>query len=467
MRTLSTTGKIFFLLLLFPFLLCCEDKSETPDEPENELHRKVNQRLYDYFSDYYLWNTSITSNSSIRGTLKPEEYFERLRHVPDDKWSTLYRDGKPMTRLGEELEMSFGYGLALGRFSNANSYFAIITHVYPNSPAEKAKLKRGDIIVQIYNENITDKNIYDLWDAPELGLTMGKIVKEGIGYDRQVTMKAAMMYCDPVNTTKIIETANCNIGYICYTDYHQASKQKLQEVFSEWKDKNVTEVVLDLRYNGGGESTTSLYLSSILAPASTLNGKTVFLRESWNAAYNAYCNEKKIDLNQYFMPDIPVNMNLKRVFILTSGFTASASEATISGLTPYMDVVTIGDTTYGKYCGAAVFDELDKSDKDLKPWGMTMVVYRFVNRDGFTDFKDGIPPAYRIEDNLFAPYSFGDIKDPQLAKAISLITQSDVPATASTKEERITPEHIRMLPAAHSFYSPVKREMITNFPSGK
>lgn len=444
-------------------LCACGDKKE--GNPTEAVYQKVNNRLYDVFSEAYLWNTRIPSRASLQNTVEPEAYFEKLRYLPDDRWSDLFQNSDQVSQMLENEESGFGYGLAFGRFTNTGTYFAVITHVYPNSPAEKAGLERGDLIIGINNSDITDRNAQDLWYASSLTLTLGKLAGSEISEEGKVSMQASTQYDDPVIATRILEQSGHKIGYLCYTDYVERSESRLTEVFTGFREAGVTDVVLDLRYNGGGLSTTGVFLSSILAPATALDGNTVYLTESWNDLYNDYYDHEAnedYDRKQYFKPDIPVNMNLNRLYILTSGQTASASEGTIIGLAPYMNVVTIGDSTYGKYCGAAFLETLDERDKDLKQWGMMLVVYRFVNRDGLTDFKNGLAPTFPVSDDLFETYPFGDERDPQLAKAIELITGNPLPAVAAAKIS--APGHCRMLSDGRNFRHPVKKSLITLIP---
>ncbi len=443
------------------FSLCsCGDKHDV--NPTEAAHQKVNDRLYDYFDEAYLWNTQIPRRASLQNTLEPESYFEKLRYLPDDKWSVLFQNSDQVSRMLENEESGFGYGLAFGVFSNTGSYFAVVTHVYANSPAETAGLKRGDLIIGINRSNITDANVEDLWYASSLTLTLGKLMGSQIAEDREVSVQASTQYNDPVISIRILSHGQHKIGYLCYTNYVEQSESRLTEVFTGFRAAGVTDVVLDLRYNSGGLSTTGIFLSSILAPATALNGSTVYLTESWNDFYNDYYDSEGYDRKQYFKQDIPVNMDLERIFILTSGQTASASEGTIVGLTPYMDVITIGDSTHGKYCGAAFIETLDKEDDDLKQWGMMLVVYRFVNRDGLTDFKEGLAPTFSVPDDLFEAYPFGDERDPQLAKAIELITGNLMPAVAVAPITRSG--HYRMLSGDHDFRHPVKKSLITRIP---
>ena len=118
---------------------------------------------------------------------------------------------------------------------------------------------------------------------------------------------------------------------------------------------------------------------------------------------------------------------MNRVYFLTTSGTASASELLISGLEPYMDVVQIGEWTYGKYTGAWVMPD------DNEEWAMVPIVLKYANINGYTEFKDGLEPDYEIEDDLLSAVPFGDTSDPMVAQAIELVTGSVVATTLKTK----------------------------------
>ncbi|MDL2331324.1 hypothetical protein LJC62_04900, partial [Odoribacter sp. OttesenSCG-928-A06] len=277
-----------------------------------------------------------------------------------------------------------------------------------------------------------------------------------------VSLAAERMYLDPVNTWKVIRKNGHKIGYLCYTDFVTDSHDKLAQVFAEFKSEGVTDLVLDLRYNPGGAALTPPYLASFIAPSSVLAEKTLFLSEDWNHNYNLYWSLIGENRSQYFHQDIPTNLNLNRVYVLTTSGSASASEATISGLMPYMNVVKIGTTTHGKYCGAALLQFRDKDNKlvkDLENWAMSLIVYRFINKDGFTEFKNGIAPDYEVEDDIFDTYPLGDVKDPHLAKAIELITGNHSPVLSGIRTPK-APEGSTRLPFEQTRRYPLYGNMV-------
>jgi hypothetical protein len=264
-------------------------------------------------------------------------------------------------------------------------------------------------------------------------------------------MVAVKMYENPINTVRIIEKSGHKIGYLCYTDYIDTSERELQNVFAGFMAEGVTDVVLDLRYNGGGYATTAKFISSILAPRSVVKNKEIYLTQKWNNLYNEYWESQDIDNNERFVDTLSVNMDLSRLYVLTTRNTASASEATIIGLKPYMDVVLVGDTTHGKYYGGYVLsvDDYYEGSKgynkkyylNISNWGMYVMVYRYANRNGYPDFSGGLAPEQDMlaEESDFDLKPFGDETDPLLGKALAKITGEPYVEKRSFTPENMPP----------------------------
>ncbi|MDR2469998.1 MAG: hypothetical protein LBD27_05910 [Tannerella sp.] len=411
------------LTLLFP---SCEKEEETtiyePDGTVNEarLAKKVNQFVTDYAKDYYLWTSTVNWKTvDPAADVNSFDFFQRLVYS-DDKWSMLTNDIQGLESEFEGVSTTFGYVLIFGRFSDTNALFAVVLYVYPDTPADRAGVKRGDFIISLNGEMITEENYTDLYYAPSVTIGKGVLAGNAIAPETSVSMTAVNMYENPIlKDTVIVKGAN-RIAYLCYADYTMESERPLQEVFSRYRATGVTDVVLDLRYNGGGYAQTSVVLSSILAPADVVKRKDIFTTLIWNDILTAYFKEMGEDVNEYYTDTLSVNMDLKRVFILMSEHTASASESTIIGLDPYMDVVRIGTATHGKYCGGMLFSK--ENDKEISNWGMYLMVYRFANKNGVTSFTGGLEPDLEVEEDYFPLFPFGDERDPLLGMALETIT---------------------------------------------
>ncbi|MDR2763584.1 MAG: hypothetical protein LBB90_00955 [Tannerella sp.] len=423
----------------FVALLSCSDEKDVivyaPEETDgtggktdggktgSTTTRKVNQFIAEYMKELYLWTSSVDwQEIKPADESDPFVFFGKLIYSAD-RWSMLTDDLQGVTNEFEGVSTTFGHVLIFGRFSNSDALFAIVLYVYPDTPAERAGVKRGDIFLTINGEEITEENYIDLYYAPSLVVGRGILTDQGIAFDDQAfSMKAETLYENPIIKDTVIVKGAHKIGYLCYTDYTMESENALMALFARYKSQDVTDVVLDLRYNGGGFAQTSVLLGSILAPAAVVQRKDVFLTQVRNNAWMEYLQKEKIDINDYFTDTLSVNMDLKRIFVLTTENTASASESTLVGLDPYMDVVRIGTATHGKYYGGGLFS--DEGSKDIANWGMYLMIYRFDNRNGTTALAGagGLAPDIEVEEDYFPLYPFGDERDPLLGTALEVIT---------------------------------------------
>lgn len=217
-----------------------------------------------------------------------------------------------------------------------------------------------------------------------------------------------------------------------YNAFTNEFDAQLNSVFAQFLTDGVTDLVIDLRYNGGGSVRTAIYLASMITGQFT--GQT-FFTEQWNADRQAEFAEDGVFVSSFVNGGEAINsLNLTTVYVLTTSKTASASELVINGLAPYINVVQIGDNTTGKYQASFLMYDSPNFQKstELNPnhtYAMLPLVFQTANADGFTDFEDGlIPDIDQIEDysNLGI---LGDPAEPLLATAIQEITGVPVPGT--------------------------------------
>ena len=451
----------------------CSDKGkgiiDEPKKPKPGVETKtqrVNHFIVDMMSDAYLWTKTVNWDAiDYKTEENSQKLFKKIRHK-HDRWSMLTDRVSELQNAFQGVSTTFGYQLIFGRFSNKEALFAIVLFVYPNTPAEKAGIKRGDLLVGLNGGDITETNYRNLYNASSISVKKGVLVDGKIStLPAAISMKALEMYEDPILKDSVIVKGSHKIGYLCYADYTLKSEPRLLEVFSKFKSQGVTDVVLDLRYNGGGTARTSRLLCSILGPQSAVKKKAKLLSQVWNDKYMKYWKEKKMEdrITEYFIDTLSVNMNLNRLYVLTTRRTASASESTITGLHPYLDLVQIGDTTSGKFCGGILMNPEDlwgkgKAD-DIKDWGIYMMVYRFANIND-DEFINGIVPKHVEEENYYALYPFGDERDHLFGKAVSLITGQ--PMIKARSQEQIPPYTI--LPTEDR--RALNEKMISAMPSG-
>ena len=443
MTKLKKWGYLLLIALVVGFVTGC--KEEPLPEPEKqeapELTQKINGFIEAAMNDIYLWNEQVP-DIDIRYEFDPEDYFEKLLYE-EDRWSYITDDVEALQGSFEGREESFGYSLAFGTFSNTGAYFAIVEYIYPETPAAIAGLKRGDIIMEIDNGDITDENYRDLLGADNLTVTLGQLGENGISpRDGTVSMAARELELDPVLVKTVVEHEGRKIGYLFYAQYIARYNSSLDAAFQYFLEEQITDLVIDIRYNPGGGTNAASYMCSSIAPLNVVNNKEQLITYQWNDKWqNIWLTENiRSQLEIPFTDTTAVKMGLNRVHFLTGSGTASASEFTITGLNPYMDVVTVGDTTFGKYTGSLTvtpdwYYESESYYDDFDNWGLQPIVVRYANSEGVTDFRDGFPPDILVSDALFSGIPLGDKNDPLFAAAIENITGAPVIAMKKAKIE--------------------------------
>ncbi len=442
------TKRISLILSATLFLVlstsCIGDLFSTEWSLPSDTIARVNRFVYKDMESYYLW-TDMMPDLNYKKQSDPFAFFDSLLYK-EDRWSLLTDDYEKLASVYKSTEKAYGYSLAFGKFSNVDAYFSVIEYVYPDTPASKANLKRGDLIVGIDGEDITTDNFLLLVESDQISLQLGVLSNGGIGLGDEIFLKSETLSLNPVLMKKTIELGDKRVGYLVYNHFYESYLDRLDEALLSLHQEQVTDLVLDLRYNPGGELTAARHLCSSLAPLDVVLGKEKLINKHWNEELQEYWEKEKVDDELFvnFKPDVPLRMGLSRIYVLTTGATASASELTITGLDPYMEVIVIGDNTAGKYTGSITIRPKVYKDKEwvvdelIDNWAMQLIVFRYSNSLGYTDFKDGITPDYFVEDQLLPAFQLGDPEEPLLGKALALITGEPVLAMKSKKPVEYT-----------------------------
>ena len=432
----------FFFVVTFLLHGC------TVEQPDMLKYERINRFIIDGVQTFYLWEaeTDWKQYENRKSYVDVDHYklFDQLIYR-DDPWSTLTEDVHGLEDQFSGISTTFGYTLSFyyNPYTNNNEVIAIVLYTSSDSPANRAGLKRGDIIIEINGSKLTADNYRELYTANSIQVRCGQVNVES----KTITLlpgvfnlTAVNMYENPINAITIIERGGNKTGYLCYTGYQRESENELFQIFTDFKAAGVKNVVLDLRYNPGGFSRTAQILSSILAPESVVKNKSIYLEHHYNNLYTTYLKGEGYALNETFVDTLPVNMNLSRLYVLTSKNTASASEATMVGLDPYMQVIQIGDTTSGKFCGGVLLSPEDMYEKkdaryyeSFSNWGMYIMIYRYANINGITSFSAGLVPDMLAIEDVFDLKPFGDEEDPLLGRALAHIMGVPYTETRSAK----------------------------------
>lgn len=411
-----------FLAVLLSLLYSCEQDPIEPGNFDTEKNKQVNQWVFQNMNNYYLWKNVLPTNIDNLEREDPRSFFDKMlyydNNIKYDKWSLIVSDHKQWIK---ELEgKSAATGANLGFFTFGGSQvFAIVYYVDKGSPAEKQGLKRGDAILAVNGEIPYTNNFAELFfgEGP-YEYTMGKIednVVDETGI--KITVTPTEFQKDPILVSKVFDRNGKKIAYLAYTSFLDDFNEQLSAVFSDFKNQGAEALVLDLRYNSGGSGNAATHLASLIAPSSA-KGR-LFFSKNWNEDLNNEFDAliaqdpANLYLRSENFTNLAENMNLNTVHVITTNWSASASELVISGLEPYMDVVQIGQDTHGKFTGSITLSD----EQELHPWAIQPIVFQYANAVGLTEFWNGLAADITADDDF--TYTLGDDRENLLNIALS------------------------------------------------
>ncbi len=463
---------IAFSTLMVIALTSCKDDDPIIKEPIKEKApfkvRQINEFIDDNMSFFYFWNDEMPKIDPDY-EFDSEEYFNKLLKKPDDRWSFITDDYKALKNYFAGIQRSVGYSLMLiyKDYPVSNQVLGFIEYVYRDSPASEAGLKRGDMLYKIDGQIINDQNYNELLSRNSFVLTLGKLTStDEITEITEISPSISLTTVEelaehPVIATSIIETGGHKIGYLAYSSFTYNYDTALVSTFEQFKSQGVTEVVLDLRYNGGGAVSSAALLGDMLVPPG--NEGNTFIRQVYNDDFtNAFIEELNFTEDSFkivFEPNRH-NLNVSKLYVLTTSGTASASEMVIYGLDPYMEVIQIGDTTVGKYYGSITLDDEEKHN-----WAIQPIVMRSINAPDNINYKQGLPPDIPLPDYFyhFTEYQLGDPMEPFFAKAISDITGQPFPYeeffNKNPLKSAVGKKRLRPAPKLRERLDPLRTEM--------
>ena len=290
----------------------------------------------------------------------------------DGKWHLFsYLHQYSASRAASDVQATFGFGIELCWTVIAfnDGYAFLVDHIYPSSPAEIAGLKRGDVIQRVNGQSITANNyetlFYSIQTPTAKSISVGRYEVNAAGEDviNNFDLVANYYHATPVAFCGLLQEnvefgyvfEDKKIGYISYLTFDADYDDELIAALARLEREGATDVVVDLRSNGGGSVLSSSYFASMLLPASYTGKEMVELERHPENKYGnssvEFVSEVEIDEQTLTLP----HLNLESVYFLTSNDTASASEMLIMGLRAQgIDAKTVGTRTMGKDCGMDV-----------------------------------------------------------------------------------------------------------------
>lgn len=438
------------LLLLVASLLSCSDDDPiihrvNPDFNGNDnpsgVEIDLTTSLVDLFAaatleTYYLWIDDPGRFDLIEAVLDPDTCLHpvaALKRVisKEDRWTELIEKTTEREESWAGTETSTGMDMIPYLLDQTSRrVFFVITYVHPGSPADKAGIKRGDIIDKMDGNYFTTNNYQRFYsNSNSMKLGFAEIKDNGVyeELDKTVTVVPVKGYLEPVIKTKVFDVNDSKkVGYLHYTSFTD-SISTLISAMDYFKEQGASELILDLRYNGGGYVSTCIALGSLLAPKAAVENEEVFNTDIYNNKVTEFY-KKNYTIDEYFEKKFAEhNPEFKKIYFLVSKYTASASESLIVGLNAYMDVTLIGEQTHGKFCTGllmrpeGIFKEefYNKYKEGFKDWGIYVMIGSFADKNGYNGSRpDGFTPNTIAKDDPFDGYEIGDPHETLLREAL-------------------------------------------------
>jgi len=360
--------KLLTGLFLTLILVACSKDNDDVDVTTND----INAFVYRGMNSFYLYKDDVSDlandrfksdsdfNNFLNGFDSPSNLFNHLVFNQQDRFSWIVDDYIALEQSFSGVSTSHGMEVQFFRLNN--TIYGIVTHVLPNTSAQTNGVKRGDVFYAINNTPFTANNIrallapdnyqinigtYNTNNTPE---TFDDTITET---NKRIELTKAQFTENPILVNKVLDNNGKKIAYLMYTGFTGTNQfnTNLINVFTDFKNANATELVLDLRYNPGGSVRTAIILGSLITGQFK---DEVFSTEQWNAEFQEFFNNQDPELlinrfiDSHNGQTLP-GLNLSRLYVLTSPRSASASELIINSLRPYINVVQIGTNTSGKF----------------------------------------------------------------------------------------------------------------------
>ncbi|MDO8074070.1 S41 family peptidase [Janthinobacterium sp. SUN176] len=417
---------------------CAAPRGSSIDKPGTLLDELTWVRSW--IDETYLWYREVPATYQAQSFATPVAYFDVL------KTTAMTASGKPkdqfhFTLPTTEWEASLngvelGYGMLLALTRSTPPRKAVISIVEPGSPAALAGLRRGDVL-----QTVDGVDFVNAPDAASVAILNAGLFPKAqgahtLGLSRNgaplsVSLTAVDVSTSAVQNERIIDTPTGKVGYLTFNTHNNVAERQLVETMARFQAAGISDLVLDVRYNGGGYLDVASELAYMIAGPQVTTGKT-FEQVLFNDKTRPEAPVPFHAQSQGFPAQNPLpkgtplpSLGLKRVTLLTTGNTCSASEAIINGLRGVdVQVNLIGGTTCGKpygfypapNCGTTYF----------------AVQFQGVNAKGFGDFADGMAPTCDVADDY--QHALGDAAEGMLAAALRYRSSgSCTPAMGATR----------------------------------
>lgn len=359
-----------------------------------------NRFVYEVMQDIYFWVDFLPVVDPDTFD-SPEALLEAIRYQVLDSELSDIRDQEANDRFFEQGQF-IGVGLTLRIVGNQ----LFIGQVTINSPAEQAGFMRGFELLEINGQSaaslIAADSVSEAFGPDEVGQQVTLRYLDLQGNEATTVLAKALNTLQSVPVATVFDVNGVQTGYLMFRTFIEPSVAALDSAFTDFRNQGVTELIVDLRYNGGGRVSVAEHLGGLIGGAGTAGA--VF--SNWvHNANNVARNRTS------FFPNPASALGVSRVIVITTSSSASASELVINALRPYLQVVIVGAQSFGKPVGSYGFPFCGKV---LNPMS-----FNLRNADDEGDYYDGLPVDCTAVDQLDQP--FGDPAEASTAEALFFV----------------------------------------------
>jgi carboxyl-terminal processing protease len=407
------------LLILLSFLGACNQETDNP--PAQKVEDAVKQTIFESMQDFYFWEDKLPKTIKVSDYASNQELLNAISFKPLDRFSYLTTREEFNAAFTGQVTGVHGFGIALDK-----DQIPFVGFVFKDGPAGKDGWQRGWEIIEVNGKAAstykTANGGYNFQLGPnDVGVTNRFKFKLADGSITERTIRKESFQSNSELHKEVIETANKKIGYWVYNSFRATSgltptrSQEVEDAMVYFQNQGINELIIDLRYNGGGSVAVAEQILNYIVPSSA-NDKTMYVyrHNTKQASRNRSARFRKIG-----------NLNFNRVVFITSRGSASASELVINSLDPYLDVVLIGDNTFGKPVGSFPLSDLYRTLRDNNV-EIVPITFAIDNADGRADYFEGFPANFLASDN--PARNWGDREERRLKAALEYIINGSVSA---------------------------------------
>jgi membrane-associated protease RseP (regulator of RpoE activity) len=442
MRSISS----LFLALL---LAGCTVSEDGPPQLGDDACTADGQKqfVFDAMQNVYFWNLSLPASVDLSAHASAEDLLNFLKTfspinvstgLPIDRFSFINSAAADSAFFGEGQFEGFGFSWRYQAVDDVR-----FTRVFSSSPAANAGFMRGHRIVALAGRTIADidanEGVSAVFAMDPLEFTIRRLDDT----EFTVTVTKDVVTINPLPQWRVIDTPTGSVGYMELATFISTADPVFDTIFSDFRNAGITDLIIDLRYNGGGLVSTTELLGDYLG--GFVSQGQVFSETLYND------NNSNFNSTRRFSQRLN-SINLSRLVIVGSANTASASELVTNSMEPHVDVTIVGATTFGKPVGQVgiLFCE-----KILRP-----TAFETVNSLGEGDYFDGLPVDCPAVDDLSVTVGADD--DPNVMAALSYFANGACPAGAQQSAVGQEKASLRKLPAP-DLRGPAHREFAGAF----